>query len=77
MEAADSLLRIKDVAAMCRVSTQTVRRWAARGILPPPVRIGGKDLFWREADIARWIRATFTTTGRPVRALPKEANNES
>ena len=57
--AADTLLRIKDVAAMCSVGTQTVRRWASRGILPPPVRIGGKDLFWREADIAQWIRTTF------------------
>ena len=56
----DKLLRIKDVAAMCSVRTQTVRRWAARGILPPPVRIGGKDLFWRESDIAQWMRALFT-----------------
>jgi predicted DNA-binding transcriptional regulator AlpA len=56
----DKLWRIKDVAARCGVSAQTVRRWAARGILPPPVRIGGKDLFWRESDIVQWIRATFT-----------------
>lgn len=56
---ADSLLRIKEVAELCGVSAQTVRRWAARGILPPPVRIGGKDLFWRKADIVQWIRATF------------------
>jgi predicted DNA-binding transcriptional regulator AlpA len=61
--AADTLLRIKDVAARCGVSAQTVRRWASRGILPPPVRIGGKDLFWRESDIVQWIRATFATTG--------------
>jgi predicted DNA-binding transcriptional regulator AlpA len=59
MEAADTLLRIKDVAAMCSVSTQTVRRWAARGILPPPVRIGGKSLFWHKADIVQWIHTTF------------------
>jgi predicted DNA-binding transcriptional regulator AlpA len=56
----DKLWRIKDVAERCGVSAQTVRRWAARGILPPPVRIGGKDLFWRESDIVQWIRATFT-----------------
>lgn len=56
----DNLMRIKDVAERCGVSAQTVRRWAARGILPPPVRIGGKDLFWRESDIVQWIRATFT-----------------
>ena len=57
--AGDKLWRIKDVAERCGVSSQTVRRWAARGVLPPPVRIGGKNLFWREADIVQWIRATF------------------
>lgn len=59
----DNLMRIKDVAARCGVSSQTVRRWAARGILPPPVRIGGKDLFWRESDIVQWMSSTFNTEG--------------
>ena len=39
----------KEVAAICRTSTKTIRRWAKEGILPAGVELGNQILFPREA----------------------------
>jgi excisionase family DNA binding protein len=52
----DELLTVTEVAQVLRVSADTVRRWAEKGLLPPPLRVGPKRerLFVRsELDKAR------------------------
>lgn len=45
-------LTIDEVAGRYRVSKQTVRRWAAAGVIAPPVRLGRRLIRWRAADLA-------------------------
>jgi excisionase family DNA binding protein len=44
------LLTVSEVARLFEVSPDTVRRWAAKGVLPAPLRAGrkGERLFRRE-----------------------------
>lgn len=48
------LLTAHELAAALRVSVSTVRRLAARGEIPPPVRVG-RSVRWRRGDIARLL----------------------
>lgn len=49
-----SLLKIKEVAALCRVSVSCVRAWRfARKI--PFVQLNGKNLLFRRADVEAFI----------------------
>jgi len=50
------LLNIFELANMLDVSTGTVRRWWATGILPAPLKIG-RSIRWRNADIQAWLEA--------------------
>lgn len=49
------LLREPEVAKFIGVSTSTVRRLVNRGEFPKPVKIGGKLIAWRSAEVQRWI----------------------
>jgi excisionase family DNA binding protein len=51
------MVEIREVAEACRVSVQTVRRWIAAGVIPPPRRFGRRCLRWPEAEINAWITA--------------------
>jgi prophage regulatory protein len=51
------LCSIEEVAQACFVSTQTVRNWTARGIMPQPIRIGRRCLRWRASEIEAWLTA--------------------
>ena len=44
-----------DVQKLLGVSERTVENWIARGILPPPARIGGRRVYWARAVIERWL----------------------
>jgi hypothetical protein len=33
----------RQVAQRCGVSVKTVKRWGATGILPPPIKVNGRD----------------------------------
>ena len=48
------LLTIEALAALWSVKPQTLRAWAARGQLPPPLRIGRK-LFFRASDLRAFL----------------------
>ena len=50
------------LAEMLCASVRSVRKWDAAGVLPRPIRIGGR-VFWRRAEIFSWIDA-----GAPDRA---------
>jgi predicted DNA-binding transcriptional regulator AlpA len=47
------------LAAALAVSVKTIRRMAAAGKLPRPVRVGvgSRALRWRSAEIVRWTEA--------------------
>lgn len=49
------LLTDRDVAAVLAVRPDTVRRWAACGLLPS-VRLGGRLLRFRAEDVQQWIQ---------------------
>jgi excisionase family DNA binding protein len=48
------LLTIKDVAALMKVTPMSVDRWVRQGVLPQPIKLGGRRR-WSPADIARAI----------------------
>ena len=51
------LLTRRELAETLRVSTRTVERLTASGVLPQPVRIG-RSVRWRSAEIYEWLAAT-------------------
>lgn len=51
---AERLLRVKDVAAICGVSTRHIYRLKDRGQMPAPMKLGSSTR-WRERDISEWI----------------------
>lgn len=55
MQANRELLDVGDVARMLSAGKRTVFRWAALGKMPSPVKMGGRFVRWRRADIERWI----------------------
>ncbi len=55
------LLTIKEVAAMAKVTTMTVYRWRRQGVLPAPLKIGGRS---------RWPRHELEQT---LLSLPRAA----
>jgi excisionase family DNA binding protein len=44
------LLTVDDLAALFRVSVQTIDSWIKAGKLPKPIKVGHRRL-WRSADI--------------------------
>jgi excisionase family DNA binding protein len=59
-----SLLKISEVAALCRVSVSCVRAWRSARKLPV-VQLGGKNLLFKRADVEAFIeRATVPAKGR-------------
>ena len=48
-----TLLTLREVAALARVSVTTVRREIARGRLQP-IRVGERRLFVRDDEARRW-----------------------
>jgi predicted DNA-binding transcriptional regulator AlpA len=58
------LLLLDDVAARLRVCKATVRSWVAAGILPPPIRLGPRRLYWTEEDIEKVLRSGRCVAGQ-------------
>lgn len=56
----ETLCSIEEIAQACYVTTQTVRNWMDRGMLPPAIRIGRRCLRWRAADISAWLTSNQT-----------------
>ncbi len=56
----DQYQTVKAVADRLGVSGETVRRWAATGILPAPIRLGRRILF-RVSDLQAFETRTATS----------------
>jgi excisionase family DNA binding protein len=50
-----SLLKINEVAALCRCSVSCVRAWRFTGKIPC-VQLNGKNLLFKRADIEAFIK---------------------
>jgi predicted DNA-binding transcriptional regulator AlpA len=51
------LLDAKGLALMMSCSLRHVRRMDAAGDLPAPLKVGGRLVRWRAAEIRAWIEA--------------------
>jgi prophage regulatory protein len=49
------LLRRFEVESLCGLSRSGIYAAMAEGRFPRPVRIGGRGVRWREAEILAWI----------------------
>jgi len=58
-----------ELAALCGVTEQTIRRWWLRNLIAPPNR-QGRTLYW-PCEAGNKIVETYNLTGRPS-VLPKE-----
>lgn len=43
--------------ALGDISTDTIDRWDAAAVLPPPVSLAGRRKLWSKAEVAAWIVA--------------------
>ena len=50
------LIDARRLAALLCCGLRTIRCWDAAGLLPEPLRIGGRVL-WRTEEINEWVRA--------------------
>jgi predicted DNA-binding transcriptional regulator AlpA len=51
-------------------SPWTLRRWAAAGIMPAPIRLGPKSIFWDTETVRDWLTGkgeTVVTEGKGAR----------
>lgn len=58
-------LKLNEVAARCRVSPMTIRRWWASGHIIPPVKING-TLRWKLADLEAWEAEGCPAVDKPT-----------
>lgn len=52
-----SLVSIKDLCALLKVSRSTIYKWVSEGDFPPPVRISKHSIRWKAEDVAQWRRS--------------------
>ncbi len=52
-------LTTDEVAQLCRITPATVRWRRHVGIGPPGVRVGGRRVLYRAAEVRDWIEAQF------------------
>lgn len=55
------LVRPKDLAIQLSVGRSTLWRWVKRGVLPPPIRIGG-IAGWRYKDIEELVESARSSS---------------
>lgn len=54
----DRLLGVHEVATILSVHSRTVWGLAAKGCIPPPIKVGGgRSARWRLSEIEAWIAA--------------------
>ena len=51
------LMTIKDVSKLLALSSRQCSRLRDSGQMPPPVKIGGRSVRWRNTDLEAWVEA--------------------
>jgi prophage regulatory protein len=54
MTKATRFLRLKDVKALCGLSTSSIYEMMSRGTFPRQISLGPKSVAWAEPEIAAW-----------------------
>jgi excisionase family DNA binding protein len=54
-----------EVAQLLRISPRSVERWVQVGRLPPAVKLSGRTLRFRSADIDKYLREAGLTEKDP------------
>lgn len=74
MRSIERLLTVNQVATIFGVATSSIWRWVTQGVLPQPIRLGGRTR-WVEAEIRAVIereKATRAKTTPRQRTAPAE-----
>ena len=67
MDDGDDLLTENQTSQLLNYSPRTLAAWRYRGGGPPFVRVSGKSVRYRRADLRNWIeRRTIASTRRPA-----------
>lgn len=67
LEGDTELLKTHEVADLCNVSPETIRRLTDSGAMPKPVRLG-RAVRYRKSDVLIWIeKGCPKTLGKPKR----------
>jgi prophage regulatory protein len=51
------LVRERDLPGLLNISRTSIRRLAAAGKFPKPIKIGGAMIAWRRDDLLAWVNA--------------------
>jgi predicted DNA-binding transcriptional regulator AlpA len=58
----DVLIRAADVRTrLGNISDMTLHRWTATRGFPKSIKLGGRDRFWRKAEVDAWISSRGAT----------------
>jgi excisionase family DNA binding protein len=68
MESEHAIFDVGEVAAYLKVQEQTVYAWRARGRGPRAVKLNGRALRWRKADVDAWLAEQLEPARVPVSA---------
>ncbi len=68
------LLTTDDLAALLQIDERTLRRLVREGAVPPPIRIAGRILRWRRADLDRWLDAGGNPVKKPFHAARRSGS---
>ena len=69
----DELLTVEMLAKKLDCAKRSVHAWTREGKIPAPVRLAGKLLRWRAADISAWIAAGCPVCNEPRPVEPAMA----
>ena len=53
----ETLLRMKEVTTITKVSSNTINRWCAAGTFPAPRKIGAHAIAWLSSEVTEWMRS--------------------
>lgn len=56
-----------EIAELCRVQVNSVRRWARKGILPKGKQISGRCTRWSAEDVQNFLRSRGLLHGEAAR----------
>lgn len=62
LQPTDAILRMSAVRRRTGLGRSTIYRLVAANQFPAPVRLTGRAIGWRSADIERWSRALVVAT---------------
>ena len=54
------MLSASEIAVMCGVSVETIRRWHRKRVMPEGVLFTRRCRRWKRAEIAEWIARGMT-----------------